>query len=65
MDQQIITGTERAPVVEDEPRLTLTQLHNLLRDAAALERAQRPIILVDRQGGSEWAGFTAAAQAAV
>ena len=28
-----------------EPKLTLTQLRGLLQDAAALERAQRPIVL--------------------
>lgn len=29
----------------EEPSLTLTQLQELLRDAAALERASRPIVL--------------------
>jgi hypothetical protein len=30
---------------ETEPRLTLSQLQGLLREAAALERAQRPIVI--------------------
>jgi hypothetical protein len=30
---------------EAEPRLTLSQLQGLLREAAALERAQRPIVI--------------------
>lgn len=34
-----------AQAAETEPTLTLTQLQNLLREAAAYERAQRPVIL--------------------
>jgi hypothetical protein len=41
----VITGTERAAFGEPEPRLTLSQLQVLLREAAAYERAQRPIVL--------------------
>ena len=40
---EILTPT--AAPGETEPRLTLTQLQGLLREAAALERAQRPIVL--------------------
>jgi hypothetical protein len=39
---EITTGTEAG---NSEPRLTLTELRGLLRDAAALERAQRPIVV--------------------
>lgn len=42
---EIITSAERAATAEAEPRLTLTELQGLLRDAAALGRAQRPIVL--------------------
>jgi hypothetical protein len=42
---EIMTSTERAGTAEAEPRLTLTELHTLLRDAAALERASRPIYM--------------------
>jgi hypothetical protein len=35
----------RSPATEAEPTLTLTQLTALLREAAAYERAQRPVIL--------------------
>lgn len=46
MDQIITTGAERAQAAAtDEPLLTLTQLQSLLREAAAVERAQRPIVL--------------------
>jgi hypothetical protein len=41
----VITSTERAASGEPEPKLTLTQLQGLLREAAAYERAQRPIVL--------------------
>ena len=41
---EITTAADRAPD-DTEPRLTLSQLQGLLRDAAALERAQRPIVL--------------------
>ena len=40
---EILTPT--AAPGETEPRLTLTQLQGLLREAAALERAQRPIVI--------------------
>lgn len=39
---EILTPT--APS-ETEPRLTLSQLQGLLREAAAIERAQRPIVI--------------------
>lgn len=48
---EITTAAERAettPTAEagqGEPLMTLTQLHGLLREAAAIERAQRPIII--------------------
>jgi hypothetical protein len=45
MDPQIIPRAERTAVGEPEPTLTLTQWHQLMADAAALERAQRPIYL--------------------
>jgi len=40
---EIVTTT--ATPGETEPRLTLSQLQGLLREAAALERAQRPIVI--------------------
>jgi hypothetical protein len=46
IDPTPITGvitTDTDPT--DEPSLTLTQLRALLRDAAAYERAQRPVVL--------------------
>lgn len=43
MNPEITTSTERAATVEAEPRLSLSELQSLLRDAAALERASRPI----------------------
>jgi hypothetical protein len=42
---EIITRQGVTPDATVEPSLTLSQLSALLRDAAALERAQRPIIL--------------------
>lgn len=52
MDHEIITRTEQvgaklAPTstAEAEPRLTITELHSLLRAAADLERASRPIYM--------------------
>ena len=40
---EITTATDTTP--EAEPRLTLSQLQALLREAAAYERAQRPVVL--------------------
>jgi hypothetical protein len=45
MDFEITTRAERTAPGESEPRLTLSQLQGLLREAAALERAQRPIVI--------------------
>jgi hypothetical protein len=50
MDQQITTLTEQlganlAPTSAAEPTFSLAQFQALLRDAAAYERAQRPIVL--------------------
>jgi len=50
VDHQIVTSTEQvgaklAPTPEPEPTLTLSQWHRLMADAAAYERAQRPIVL--------------------
>jgi len=45
MDREITTRAERHAPSETEPTLTLSQLQGLLREAAALERAQRPIII--------------------
>ena len=45
MDQQIVTSAERTAPGEAEPKLTISQLQVLLREAAALERAQRPIVI--------------------
>lgn len=42
---EITTRTERTGTAEVEPKLTISQLQGLFREAAALERAQRPIIL--------------------
>lgn len=50
MNPEITTAAERAATTattataEPETKLTLSQLHSLLRDAAALERAHRPIV---------------------
>jgi hypothetical protein len=47
-DRTPITGEILTPTAapgETEPRLTLSQLQGLLREAAALERAQRPIVV--------------------
>lgn len=44
-ETEITTRTERTATAEPEPSLTLTQLHSLLRDSAALARAERPIII--------------------
>jgi len=41
----ITTRIERAATAEPEPRLSLSELRALLADAAALERAQRPIVM--------------------
>ena len=46
MDTEITTGAERAQADgTEEPRLSLTELHDLLRAATALERASRPIVI--------------------
>lgn len=45
MNPEITTRTDRATIAEPEPMLTFSQLQSLLRDAAALERAQRPIVI--------------------
>lgn len=46
MNPEITTAAERGPAAaEAEPRLTLTELQSLLRDAAAVERASRPIVI--------------------
>lgn len=42
---EIIIRQGATPTTEPEPSLTLTQLSTLLRDAAALERASRPVVL--------------------
>lgn len=42
---EIITRAERTTTGETEPTLTLSQLQGLLRAAAELERAQRPIVV--------------------
>jgi hypothetical protein len=44
MESEIIASTVHAPDAA-EPMLTLSQLQSLLRAAAELERAQRPIVL--------------------
>ena len=42
---EIISAAERTTLAEPEARLSLSELHTLLREAAAYERAQRPIVL--------------------
>ena len=42
---EIISRTERTTLGEPEPKLTLSELRSLLRAAAELERAGRPIVL--------------------
>lgn len=42
---EIITRAEQTATAEPEPTFTLSQLRGLLQDVAALERAQRPIVL--------------------
>jgi hypothetical protein len=44
MDPEIVTRVEQAPGAA-EPMLTFSQLRALLQDAAALERAQRPVVV--------------------
>jgi hypothetical protein len=45
VNPEITTRTQQTTTGETEPALTLSQVQALLRDAAAFERAQRPIVL--------------------